>query len=197
MGASGSFGTRRLHGFTTRILVELDGKLPGFLEGETTPANSQESIELAQLCALKHLRRASARFYAEAFAAEPRLADDLGAAHRYNAACAAALAGSGVGEDADKLGEKEKMRLRGQALGWLQADLRLRARQLASGQPADRAEVQAKLRYWLADADLAGVRGPEALARLPEAERQAWQQLWDDVSEMLKRAQGKTAAEKK
>jgi hypothetical protein len=29
--------------------------------------------------------------------------------------------------------------------------------------------------------DFAGVRDREALARLPERERQAWQQLWADV----------------
>jgi hypothetical protein len=32
------------------------------------------------------------------------------------------------------------------------------------------------------------VRDPEALERLPEAERQAWQQLWADVDALLKKA---------
>jgi hypothetical protein len=41
------------------------------------------------------------------------------------------------------------------------------------------------------------VRGAEALARLPGAERQPWQQLWDDVADTLKRAQQKAAPEKK
>jgi hypothetical protein len=36
---------------------------------------------------------AAARWYSEAFAAQPKLADDLNAGHRYEAACAAALAG--------------------------------------------------------------------------------------------------------
>ena len=71
--------------------------------------------------------------------------------------------------------------------------MRLRAKQLASGQ----ADVQAKLRHWLADPDFAGVRGQEALAKLPEAERQPWQKLWDDVGDLLKRAQGKVTPEKK
>jgi hypothetical protein len=43
----------------------------------------------------------------------------------------------------------------------------------------------------------AGVRGAESLARLPEAERQAWQKLWDDVAALLARAQTKPAPEKK
>jgi hypothetical protein len=47
------------------------------------------------------------------------------------------------------------------------------------------------MRRWLADPDFAGVRGPEALARLPEAERPAWQQLWADVAATLAAARGK------
>lgn len=38
---------------------------------------------------------------------------------------------------------------------------------------------------------------PKALAKLPEAERAAWQKLWADVTEMLAKAQGKTPTEKK
>jgi hypothetical protein len=40
------------------------------------------------------------------------------------------------------------------------------------------------------DADFAGVRGTEALAKLPEAERAEWTKLWQDVA-----ALGKQAAE--
>ena len=45
------------------------------------------------------------------------------------------------------------------------------------------------LQRWLADPDLAGVRGPEAVAELPEAERQPWQELWDHVAATLRRGQ--------
>jgi hypothetical protein len=42
------------------------------------------------------------------------------------------------------------------------------------------------------------VRGPDALAMLPEAERPDWQHLWADVAATLARAQQKgTSAEKK
>jgi hypothetical protein len=34
------------------------------------------------------------------------------------------------------------------------------------------------------------VRGSEALARLPEPERQAWQKLWADVADALSQAVG-------
>ena len=56
--------------------------------------------------------------------------------------------------------------------------------------------VTNSLQHLLVDPDFAGVRGPEALAKLPEAERQPWQQLWGDVAATLARAQGKNMQEK-
>jgi hypothetical protein len=44
------------------------------------------------------------------------------------------------------------------------------------------------LQHWQKDADLAGLRGKEALAKLPEAERAAWEQFWTDVEKLLKKA---------
>jgi serine/threonine protein kinase/Flp pilus assembly protein TadD len=175
-------------------LVELDGKLPAFLEGKATPASAAERIELARLCLVKHLDGAAARFYEEAFTAEPKLAENLQAFHRYNAACAAALAACGQGKDADQLDEKEKARLRGRALAWLRADLEALSRLPDKGADAARlaAGVGTVLRHWQADPDLAGVRGAEALGKLPEAERQAWKKLWDDAADVLARAQAKT-----
>jgi hypothetical protein len=44
------------------------------------------------------------------------------------------------------------------------------------------------MRHWLKDVDFQGVRGKEALSKLPEAERAAWQQLWAEVAALLKKA---------
>jgi hypothetical protein len=44
------------------------------------------------------------------------------------------------------------------------------------------------MRHWLRDVDFNGVRGPDALGNLPEAERQRWQQLWQDVEALERRA---------
>jgi serine/threonine protein kinase/tetratricopeptide (TPR) repeat protein len=177
-------------------LVELDGQLAGFLEGKVTPANPGERVELAEVCSLKRLNRAAARFFEEAFVAHPKLADV--SPHRYHAACAAALAGCGQGKDADKLDSEECARLRHQALDWLRADLEAWGRLL--DQEPDKARAAARvikdLQHWLVDADFAGVRGPEVLAKLPKAERQPWQQLWGDVADTLARVRGKTAPEK-
>jgi serine/threonine-protein kinase len=144
----------------------------------------------------KRLYAAAARFYAQAFAAELELADNLYTGDRYNAAYAAALAGCGQGEDALKLDDQERTRLRRQALDWLRADLALRAKQAAGTRPGERARAERALQHWLKDTDFAGVRG-EALAKLPEAERQAWRTLWADVAETLARVRGPAAAEKK
>jgi hypothetical protein len=38
------------------------------------------------------------------------------------------------------------------------------------------------LQHWLGDADFNGMRGPDALAKLPQAERGAWQRLWEEVA---------------
>jgi tetratricopeptide (TPR) repeat protein len=167
-------------------LVELDGQLPGFLEGKTTPASAEERIELAKLCSFKRLHRAAARFYEEACAAQPKLL----AAQRYNAACAAALAGCGRGEDAAKLDDRK--RLRSLALGWLRDELTAWAKQLENKAPA----LQKVLRRWQHDPDLAGVRDEQELAKLPTAERQAWQQLWADVDALLARANKASKAQK-
>jgi tetratricopeptide (TPR) repeat protein len=178
-------------------LIELEGQLPSFLEGKTTPASPEERIELAGLCSLKHLHRAAAGFWQKAFTDKPQLAEDLQAGHRYNAACAAALAGCGQGKDADKTDDKERDRLRHQALDWLRADLQAQRLLLEKDAKNAGPTVAVLMRHWLADPDFAGVRGDKALAKLPEAERQPWQKLWSAVADMLKRAQEKAAPEKK
>jgi hypothetical protein len=117
------------------------------------------------------------------------LADGLKAAHRYNAACYAALAAAGKGEDAATLDDKERLRLREQALTWLKADLALHAKQMEG------AAAQEALRWWQKDPDLAGARDPAALAKLPEAERREWKMLWSEVERLLAKAGAEKAGE--
>ncbi len=66
---------------------------------------------------------AAARSYAEALAAEPKLADSRQDQHRYNAACCAALAASGQTRDDQPPDATARARFRGQALEWLRAEL--------------------------------------------------------------------------
>jgi serine/threonine protein kinase/tetratricopeptide (TPR) repeat protein len=161
-------------------LIELDGQLPGFLDGKSTPSSAAERIELAELCALKRLSRTALRFYEEAFAAQP----DLLPAHRYDAASVAALAGCGRGDDVASLDERERRRLLARALGWMRDEL---ARRASQGKKNPR-ELQQTLRSWQYDPNLAGVRDAAGLSKLPEAERRAWKQLWTEVRQLLAQA---------
>ena len=172
-------------------LLKLEVRLPGILRGEDQPASAQESLDLAQMCVHKKRNAAAASFWAKAFTAEAKRADNLQAGHRYNAACCAALAGSGQGEDAAKLDDKERARLRKQALDWLRADLALWSKLLSSGPPAARAVLQQQMEHWQKDSDLAGIRGAEALAKLPKEEQKACTQLWADVAALRKKAEEK------
>jgi serine/threonine-protein kinase len=169
-------------------LLALDRKLPAILEGAGAPANDGERLTLARLCQQPFKKRyaASARFYAEAFAHDAKLADDMRQHHRYNAVCAAALAGCGQGEDARALPDKERLGLRRHALDWLKADLAAYAKQAQRDGPAAKQAVRQRLEHWRQDADLAGLRDPEAVDRLPADEREAWRALWAEVAALLK-----------
>jgi serine/threonine protein kinase/tetratricopeptide (TPR) repeat protein len=170
-------------------MAALNSKLPGILSGEQQPIDAAERLALAQLCQKpwKALSVAAVHFYTEAFAAEPKLAGDLQQQHRYNAACAAALAGCGQGKDANQTDAKERARLRTQAIDWLRADLKA-YQQVLDKQPNMARLVRERMEHWQQDNDFAGVRG-DALSKLPETEeRQDWQRLWQDVGALRQRA---------
>ncbi len=169
-------------------ILALDRKLPAILEGKTRPGDAAEQVGFAHLCQFKKRYLLAARFFADAFAAQPKLADDLQAWDRYNAACCAALAAAGQGEGGAKLDDKERGRLRQQSLGWLRADLILWDKQVQAGTPQVRAGVQKTLEHWMEDADLMGVRDAAALAKMPEVERAEWKKLWADVEALRKKA---------
>jgi hypothetical protein len=114
------------------------------------------------------------------------LLDDLDAGHRYNAACAAALAGCAKGKDDPAPDDASRARLLKQALDWLKADLDAWKRRPGAEAP----RVEQALNHWRADADLAGVRDAEALAKLPEEERAVWKALWAEVDEALAKVGG-------
>jgi tetratricopeptide (TPR) repeat protein len=169
-------------------LLELDKQFPDILAGKAKPSSPQEQIELALFCTeYKECYRTAACFFTAAFTAEPKLASNLNAQHRYNAACAAALAAVGKGADAAQLDGKERARLRQQALDWLRADLTAYVRLAEPGNPNARQEILQNLTHWQQDTDLAALREGKALAALPEKERAAWQKLWADVAALRKR----------
>jgi eukaryotic-like serine/threonine-protein kinase len=181
------------------------------LSGHREPAGYAESLGLAWIYqdGKKHFARATS-FYREAFAAEPKLTNHQPSIHRYNAACAAALAGCGQGKDAASLDEQERSRFRQLALDWLQADLRAWRKLLDKEPQRARPIVQQQMQHWQQDPDFGnsprrvthvsgtvsweelvddglGLRSPAALAKLPEAERKDWQKLWKEVEALRRR----------
>jgi tetratricopeptide (TPR) repeat protein len=171
-------------------LARLEKRLPDLLAGKDRPGDNRERLELAELCRRQHRFAAAARFFVEVFAAEAKLADNLQAGHRYNAACNAALAAAGKGEDAATLSGQQRLALRRQTLTWLRADLTLWTRLFASEQ-VGRSRVTRILTHWQKDPDLAGIRDKAGLARLPAEEQKAFAQLWADVAALLKKAEEK------
>ncbi len=145
----------------------LEGRLHQALSGEARPRDARERIEFAELLCARALYAEAARMYAEAFAEDKALAEDLDAGHRYNAACCAARVAGRGGTDAAEW--------RGRALQWLRADLAARERTPV--------RLVATLEHWKRDPDLACVR--DRLADLPADEREGWTKLWTAVDALL------------
>jgi tetratricopeptide (TPR) repeat protein len=174
-------------------MVAIEVKLPAFLKGEAQPADAASQLALAQMCYDRKLYATAARFWGEAFQADAKLADDIQALNRYNAACSAALAGCGQSKDDPPPSEEAKARLRRRALDWLKADLAYWTKQLETGPPQARALVSQSLRHWKVDSDLAGIRDATALKALPVDEQRACRALWAEVDELLAKARAGTA----
>jgi cytochrome c-type biogenesis protein CcmH/NrfG len=174
----------------TERWLELDRRLPALLTKKDKPRSPQERLDLAAFCIdYKRHYAAAVGFFREAFAAEPKLAGDLRAQHRYRAASAAVRAAAGQGADARDLSAEQRDKLRQQALDWLRADFDAHARLAEKGGKAARQAVQQRLSDWLQDADLDTVRDVGDLAALPEEQRKGWQKLWVDVALRLKKCQ--------
>src|SRR5205807_2924477 len=110
--------------------------------------------------------------------------NELHGAILYNAACAVAMAGCSQGKDAATLNANELALLRNQALTWLRAGLTGPREWLDKNRGKSNPTVREMMQRRQQDSDFNGVRGDEALAKLPEAERQEWQKLWQEVEEL-------------
>ena len=85
----------------------------------------------------------------------------------------------------------------GLAFAQRRADLDANANQLeATSTPPVRAFVLQRVAHWQQDGDLASIRDEAALAALPVDEREAFTQLWADVTALLKKASTATELDK-
>jgi tetratricopeptide (TPR) repeat protein len=165
-------------------MLAIDQKLEAVLKGQVPPpATSAECLGCATFCHRYHKYHAATTFFAGAFSKEPALLTAPGESHRYTAACCAARAAAGKGNDAAKLATADRTKLRQQALAWLREELVALTRPLDG--PSTLTTVAQTLQRWQENEDLAAVRDAQQLANLPEAERQDWQQFWTDVDTLL------------
>jgi serine/threonine-protein kinase len=170
--------------------IALKDRLPAVIRGVEKPRDAAEGMEFAELARQMKRFGPSARLYAEAFQADPKLAGDMSSSNRYNATCAAALGGCGLGQDDPPPDEAARAQLHNQALDWLKAEHAAWAKLRESGPTQARPVIVQTLQHWRTDPDLAGLREPGALAKLPAAEQKAWRALWADVDALLQKAQG-------
>ena len=166
--------------------------VPAFLRGAYEPKDNDERLALVGTCQSRGRYHTAARLYAQAFTADPRLADALTTECRYRsteeepfyervesvntearylAARCAALAGSGLGSDAAGLSRDERARWRKQARAWLRADLALWGKALDSGFEQDISLAKRMLTHWQIEPDLAGIRDLKALDEASAEER--------------------------
>jgi hypothetical protein len=170
-----------------QLLNELDDPVWEVAAGRAKPTNAAQAQEAAWRCGTeKEWYAAASRLFAEACAADPKLAVNYHVLHR--AAGWAALAAAGQGYDAATLDAPQRARLRQQAYDWLCVALKLWTKTLEAGKPESRTQVGMQMQLWQRDAALNGVRDKSALAALPEVERRTWEQLWADVAALLDRA---------
>jgi serine/threonine-protein kinase len=166
----------------------LEGRLPDFVQDTSKPA-TDEYLDAAELCFVKSYYATAARLYAEALIAIPQLTADPRGGHRFNAARAASLAGSGQGKDAANLTESQRDRLRAEARAWLRLDVADWAKKVEMGTAADRIQAEKAMSQWREEPDFAALREPDELDRLSTDEREECNALWSEVTALLDRAE--------
>jgi serine/threonine-protein kinase len=170
-------------------MQEQDGQLAAYAAGSRKPKDRDELRTLVFVCVVRRRPLLAARLHEQALAADAAWADDPHAEARYDAARFAALAAAGRGEDAAALDEPERARWRRQAVRWLRDELARVDGSLAAATPLDRGIALDRLRWWQQEPDLAGLREPDAVQKLPADEQGECRKLWAEVEGLLKRAE--------
>jgi serine/threonine-protein kinase len=137
------------------------------------PVRPEELAAFARLAFARRQHAASARLWAEAFAASPSLAADIASSNRFQAARAAALAATEGGPERPPPDGRSPARWREQALAWLEADLAASSSALDSGGAPQRAAVARRLGVGRSIRPLAAIRDEPIPAATSESERRS------------------------
>ena len=100
------------------------------------------------------------------------------------------LVGCGEGKDAKRFTGAERVEWRNQALVWLKEELALLVDRLEVGDIQKdelRKILQSGQDDWKFTRQLACVRDPVSLAKLPEEERRDWMAFWQSVDTLLEK----------
>lgn len=167
----------------------MEKKMQDYLTGEYTPNDLDSRIALANVFFLKKRYHSTAQLFGEVLDHESELLVKLPPDLREDAIRCAALAAVSKGEDAFKLDDKERARLRKWTLDWLRGELDFFTKLLETGDKMAINFVKTNLQGRLKDVDLAPFRDSPALAKLPPDEQKMFAQLWGDFESLRKKAE--------
>jgi serine/threonine-protein kinase len=163
-------------------------RLPAIIEGTDRPKDIDERLFFADAAYKTKLYGAAASLWITALDAKPEIADSRVTQHRYNAACAAALAAAGKGRDNPAPDDNARIKLRHQAVSYLKTELDTWEKFLKSKQPDARFTAIYHLGHWQEDPDLESLRGAKCEAELPDCERAELRKVWARVDSLLSKA---------
>jgi hypothetical protein len=174
-------------------LADLDERLPAVLKRRVArPGGLAELVGFAWVCYYKRLYGDSVRFFGDLLADKDAalvMGEKGRALQSFNAACAAAKAGSGQGEEAGRHDERQRQAWRKQGLAWLKVSLTYWQKQLSSDDPGARAEARSRLQFWRKTRALTALRDPGAAAGHSAEERAEVAAFWAEVERSLRQAE--------
>jgi tetratricopeptide (TPR) repeat protein/tRNA A-37 threonylcarbamoyl transferase component Bud32 len=184
---SPQFQPRKKRLETVTGFLNLGPRLQEIVTGKAKLKDCREALRFGELCRIKQYYTSAARLYNEARARDAEAAKKLTPVDLLEFAQVCLLAAAGKGKEPPP--EAERPEYRSQALNWLKQYLKAHQQALEKDFNGYRYPFQQNVRLLLYHQDLAEIR-PPALKGLPEDERKEWQNFWDDVQKLLKKADG-------
>ena len=166
-----------------RRLAGLRDHADAIVSGAYDAPSARDALDAAEVARCADAHAVAGRYYRQAFESYLREFRWEGLRVRFRAARAAVLASATEAVDAET-----RKSLHESARTWLQDELeewRLRLSERISPGRRYPSALDPELWNWKFHVDLASVRDADALAELPDAEREAWEEFWREVDEVL------------
>ena len=183
-----TFGDLRRFERSFRAKARWAIQLEAIRRGETEPDDLSHRAVLADVALDKRYTVLAATWFHQAFEEKNRWNPGERSVMRESAIRAAALAGAGVGLDAENLSETTRATWRARAREWMHASLAAWEDPVEAGDRRAMKSARRFIRYWQQSVILATLRTPEALAKRTPAERKASRALWTAAEALLAKA---------